>query len=88
MQRTDEQECRSCGDEIICGADGYCSPCWQDMFGVQDEDKVEMANGIFEALDIEKDEYYNKIKQRDEYIDDKDIYAILCFILLVVCVLL
>jgi hypothetical protein len=41
MQSTDEQECLSCGEEIICGSGGYCSPCWQDTFGVQDEDKVE-----------------------------------------------
>lgn len=49
MQCTDEQECRSCGEEIICGAGGYCSPCWQETFGVEDEDKVDIT---FIPLDL------------------------------------
>jgi len=41
-----------------------------------EEDKATTAVGIFEAPVLEKDEYYNKIKQRDEYIDEKDVHAI------------
>ena len=34
-------ECLGCGEEIVCGSDGYCSPCWQDRFGVEEDEKVD-----------------------------------------------
>ena len=33
------EECIGCGENIVCGSDGYCSPCWQERFGV-DEDET------------------------------------------------
>jgi len=41
-----------------------------------EEDTKKTIDGIFTAPDLQPDEYSNKIKQRDEYLDEKDIYAI------------
>ena len=30
-------ECPGCGNDIYCGADGYCSNCWVERFGVEDD---------------------------------------------------
>lgn len=33
-------ECLGCGENIVCGSDGYCSPCWQERFGVDDNEPL------------------------------------------------
>jgi hypothetical protein len=42
----------------------------------EDEDTEKLVNGVFEAPILNEDEYNNKIRQRDEYINDDDINAI------------
>ena len=42
----------------------------------EEEEKNKLIDGIFNAKDIDNDEYLEKIKLRDEYIEDKDIYEI------------
>jgi hypothetical protein len=52
----------------------------KDMKAIRSEREDELlfstVNAIFDAPDITTDEYYNKIKQKDEYITENDIAAI------------
>lgn len=52
----------------------------QEMKSIRNEREVEeitaSVNGIHDADDLSHDEYLNKIRQRDEYLDEKDIYSI------------
>ncbi len=45
-------ECLGCGENIVCGSDGYCSPCWQERFGVDDEPLNEIS--LFLPMDTLK----------------------------------
>lgn len=42
----------------------------------ENEEKENLVNGILQAVDITKEDFVNKIKQRDEYINDKDKFEI------------
>ena len=41
-----------------------------------ENEKMTNVEGIFHAKDITKEEYFQKIKQRNDYLTDDDIYQI------------
>lgn len=66
-------------ENILPNPDGY-GDILQEMKDIKYEREEELnnstINAIFEAPDISKEDYYNKIKQKDEYVSEKDIATI------------